>query len=107
MEGRGTQITGSEKGTSYPDSSQGCHRRLNGPISGVKPIMMSEGESRLWHLLDQWELLPKGRGHIMGCRGPACWECTGLVLGSLGEEPKAEKVVDLDDLGRNTCVRME
>lgn len=57
--------------------------------------------------MDQWELLPKGMGHIMGCRGPAFGECTGLFLGSVGEEPKTEKMVDLGDLGRNIYVKIE
>jgi len=29
-----------------------------------------------------------GVQHIMECRGKAVWDCTGLIIGCLGEEPK-------------------
>lgn len=29
--------------------------------------------------------LPRGVGHVRGCRGSAFWDCTGLIMGYSGE----------------------
>lgn len=44
--------------------------------------------------------------HIMGCRR-VYWNCTGLLLKHLEEEPKVEKRRDLGNLGRNVCKKLK
>lgn len=43
---------------------------------------------------------------MMGCKRRAFWDCTGLN-GCLGKESKVEQEMDLSDLGRNKCGKIE
>lgn len=43
----------------------------------------------------------------MRCMGRAFWDCTRVVRGRLGEEPKAGEGRDQGGLGRNKCVKIE
>lgn len=43
----------------------------------------------------------------MGGRGRTFGDCTGLITGSLGEEPKTGKGMDLGDLMRNECGKIK
>lgn len=52
-------------------------------------------------------LQPRNIGHITGCRARAVQDCTGLPMGHLGGETKAEKRRELGDLGRNKCGEKE
>lgn len=44
---------------------------------------------------------------ITGCRQRAFGDCTGLIMGCLGGESKAGKRMDLGDLERNNCGKIE
>lgn len=46
-------------------------------------------------------LLPRGLGDTVGCRGRACWDRTGHIMGFLGLEVKVGKGRDQRGLGRN------
>ena len=48
-----------------------------------------------------------GMRHIMGCRRKSVWDRTGLIMGCLGEEPKAGQGRGLGDLGRNKSGKRE
>ena len=83
---------------------QSCPRRVSVPVSRHEN---HHDESILEYLSDCWGLLPRGVEHNMGQRGREFWDCTGLIMGCLGEEPKARKEMDLGDLGRNECGKIE
>lgn len=65
---------------------------------------MSQHWNTFW---TEGELLLRGVGHIMGCRGRPCQDCTGFIMGHLGEKPEVGKGMDLDDLGRNKSGKIE
>ena len=53
------------------------------------------------------EFLPSSVGHVIERRGKAFWDCTGLIMGYLGDQPKEGKGKDLGDLGRSKCRKIE
>lgn len=47
------------------------------------------------------------RGHSMGCKGRASWNCTRLIMGCLRKESKVREGRDQGCLGRSKREKIE
>lgn len=52
-------------------------------------------------------MLSRDEGYVIVCSGRAFGDCTRLIMGHLGKEPKMKEVMDLGDLGRIKCGKVE
>lgn len=97
----GNQIRGFEEGTPLGATAWAVPRE---PLSRCET---REDESNLEHFSNWGGVAPWGCGTHYGCRGRAAWDCTRLITGCPGEEPRVGKGMELVDLGRNKCGKTE
>ena len=99
----GAQIKDSEEQTPCVSPSPSCPSRASAPVSRRE----THHEGSLGAAL-QITFWTKGGfclrvGHIMGCRGKAVQDCTGLIMGYLGDDTLPPDTLPLDryrQLGR-------
>lgn len=97
----GTQSKDSEEGTPLSRASWDCPRRGFTPTS-----QYNDGPQRAKRTSSRSPSRPS-MGHVMWCQGRAFWDCTRFIMECLGKKSEVGKGIDLDDLGRNNCEKIE